>query len=205
MREGMELLNQLNPFAEAMLKTLNNVLLKPENPDYEYQVVFTGALAGYACHQVVKANKEGFMVVGTTNNKNYYFGSSLNGYLLEKQYSTLGMTNAVLKHLCPDKELPDINAIIRDVVSKIGSDDYKIAGIYEPVELYKAVKECWESIFPIAIKTSCEEPSEWAVLLALTMQKVLYLAIQNTNNAEKLYTVGLESAIYISKMDDDSL
>ncbi len=205
MKNGMELLNHLNPYAEAILKTLNNVLLNPQNPDYEYQVVFAGALAGYACHQVVRENHEPFIVIGTTNNKKFYLGNPLNAYVLENQYSVLGMMNAAFRHLCPDQKVPDVEPIITKVVSSLGNDDYKIAGAYNPVELYKAVKECWVSIFPIAVKTSCETPTEWSVLFALTMQKVLYLAIQNANQAEKFYTAGIESAIFISKMDDDSI
>jgi len=205
MKKGMELLTHLNPYAEAILKTLNNVLLKPENPDYEYQVVFAGALAGYACHQVVKENKEPFIVVGTTDNKKFYLGDSINAYVLENTYSVLGMMTSAFRHLCPDKEVPDVHPIITKVVSSIGKDDYRIGGTYDPVEIYKAVKECWVNIFPIVVPMSCEVPTEWSVLFALTMQKVLYLAIQNTNQAEKLYIDGIESAIFISKMDDDSI
>lgn len=205
MKSGMDLLNHLNPFAEAILKTLNNVILNSQKRDYEYQVAFAGALAGYACHQVVKANNEAFVVIGTNDNKKYYFGDNLNGYLLENEQSALRMMAAAFRYLCPDKELPDVNPIIHKVVSSIGSEEYKIAGAYDPVELYKAVQECWVNIFPIAFKNSCEVPAEWAVLMALTMQKVLYCAIQNTDNPEKLFSDGIESAIYISKMDEDSL
>nr|MDE7399253.1 hypothetical protein [Oscillospiraceae bacterium] len=83
-------------------------------------------------------------------------------------------------------------------------EHYRIWNIYQPKDVYCAIKDCWDGIYDNMTAVYCQSPQEWPVLFAIVLQNIMIIALEEIP-ASTLYRTALECAIYISKMDSDSI
>lgn len=76
-----------------MLKA--SFMTKDKRLDMTFPLIFAAGLAGHACIEAVKANKEELVCVTTADHRNYYYGDAINAYLLENKTSVYSFCNAV--------------------------------------------------------------------------------------------------------------
>ena len=197
-------LERLGNNASAIINMFKNVFNTPMGIDLKKTLLYASGLAGYACHQVVKINKEPYELVKTVDGKNFYMGDSVNKYLLGGRYSILSFCDGFFQSFGNGGICPDPVNIVRNTTSAIGNNDYKIWNEYLPQNVYIEINKCWNGIFNNMIAKYCESPEEWPVLFAIVLQKVMIMASKMVSPAE-LYRMSLECAVYISKMDNDSI
>ena len=77
--------------AGGIIEMLKHVFTTDKGLDITMPLLYAAGLAGYACHQAVKATKGSFVQVTTTDGKNYYFGDDVNKYLLENRTSVYSL------------------------------------------------------------------------------------------------------------------
>lgn len=160
------------------------------------------ALAGYACHQAVKANQEKFITTQTKDNREYYFGDDLNYYLLEGPFSVLVFIKGFYERKTNSQTSPDIQVQVQRAVSNIGNDLYKIWNQEFPELLYGRVKECWAGIYQNMTGRYCNTAAEWPVLFGIVLQNIMF---QSELEPEDTFYKALECALFISKMDEKSV
>ncbi len=171
-------------------------------PDKLERLKLASALAGYACHQAVKANGEKFVSVETEDGLEFYFGNAVNYYLLESNCSVLGfMKGFYINKAVEPKEL-DIDTPIKGSASNVGNSEYLIWGQHVPGILYDQTKECWDGIYQNMTSQYCNNPSEWPVLYGIVLQNIMF---QFEMDAEDTFFKALECALFISKMDEKSV
>lgn len=197
-------LERLSKNASAIINMFKSVFQTPNGLDVRRALLFASGLAGYACHQAVKASGEPFVVAETTERKKFYMGDALNQYLLEGKYSVLAFCNGFFDNFAKDEVRPDAIEIVKKAVSDIGNRNYKIWDIFPPDYVYTEIKNCWNGIYNNMTAAYCESPQEWPVLFAIVLQNIMVIASQVVPKAA-LYSLALECAIFISKMDDDSI
>lgn len=198
-------INRLSNKATAIISMFKSVFNTPEGFDIQKALIYASGLAGYACHQAVKANHETFVVIGgSSDNKKFYMGDDLNKYLLEDKHSVLAFCNGFFDNFAKGESRPDVLKIVKKEITEIYNDHYKIWNIFKPKDVYCAVKECWDGIYDNMTAVYCQNPQEWPVLFAIVLQNIMITALE-VIPASTLYTTALECAIYISKMDSDSI
>lgn len=197
-------IERLSKNASAIINMFKSVFNTPRGFDVRKALLYASGLAGYACHQTVKANHEPFVVAETTDHKKFYMGDAINKYLLEDQYSVLSFCNGFFDNFAKGETRPDAIEIIKKEVSVIGDKNYKIWDIYQPNDVYSEIKDCWDGIYHNMTAEYCQSPQEWPVLFAIVLQNIMIIASQAVP-APVLYSMALECAIYISKMDLDSI
>ena len=197
-------INRLSKSASAIINMFKSVFHTPNGLDIHKSLLYASGLAGYACHQAVKAGNENFVVVGTKDNKNFYMGDALNKYLLEDKYSVLAFCNGFFDHFAKGVTRPDAIEIVKKGVAVIGDNSYKIWNIYDPKNLYFEIKNCWDGSYDNMTAVYCESPQEWPVLFAIVLQNIMIIALEAAPPAA-LYNMVLECAVYVSKLDSDSI
>ena len=190
--------------ALAIVNMLKSIFNTSTGFDIQKSLLYASGLAGYACHQAVKAGNETFVVVETSDHKKFYMGDALNKYLLEDKYSVLAFCNGFFSNIAKGESRPDALEIVKKVIAVIGDKNYKIWNIYQPNEAYSEIKNCWDGIYDNMIAAYCQSPQEWPVLFAVVLQNIMLIAI-DTIPIATLYNMVLECAIYISKMDSDPI
>lgn len=197
-------IQQLSRNASAIIRMFQSVFNTPKGFDLRKALLYASGLAGYACHQAVKANHEPFIVAETADHRKFYMGDAVNQYLLEGNYSVLSFCNGFFDHFAKGESRPDVLEIVKKEVSVIGDPDYRIWDLYQPEEVYREIQNCWDGIYGNMTSVYCQSPQEWPVLFAIVLQNLMVNALQAVP-AAVLYSMALECAIYISKMDEDSL
>lgn len=162
-------------------------------------LIFTASIAGYACHQAVKAEKGTFAVVTDKNGKKYYFGDAVNKYLLEDNLSVVGFCRAVT-----GVSREEVLAIVSNAAAAVGDESYTLFG-YDPKHLYKKVDECWKTVYDRMIAKNCKSPSDWPVMFGIVLQNILNMSLKAGAPEDEAGRIAIECAVVISKMDDDSL
>lgn len=198
-------INRLSKNASAIINMFKSAFNTSMGFDVRKALLYASGLAGYACHQAVKANNEPFVVAKTSDHKKFYMGDALNKYLLEDQYSVLSFCNGFFDHFAKGEARPDAIEIVKKEVSVIGCNHYKIWNEYQPNDVYYEIKNCWDGIYNNMTAVYCQSPQEWPVLFAIVLQNIMLIALQAAVSAPVLYSMSLECAIYISKMDFDSI
>ncbi len=160
------------------------------------------ALAGYACHEAVKTNKERFITIQSKDNREYYFGDDLNYYLLEGPYSVLGFAGGYYEAKTGSVGTPDVKVLVENAIAAVGDEQYKIWNQEEPEQLYNRVKECWQGIYGNMTGKYCRNAAEWPILFGIVMQNIMFRA---EAEPEEVFNKAMESALFISKMDVKSL
>ncbi len=196
-------LNRLSHNASAIINMFKHVFNTPQGLDLQTALLYAAGLAGYACHQAVRTKQGRFVIAEMKNGKKYYMGDDLNHYLLEGQYSVLNFCNGYFDHFAKGTR-PDALASVKKAVTVLGDPDYRIWDRYPPAEVYAQVKNCWDGIYDNMTAVYCESPEEWPVLFAIVLQNIMVLGTQ-TVPADTLYTMALECALFLSKMDTESL
>lgn len=160
------------------------------------------ALVGFASHQAVLANGEEFTPVETPDGYIFYFGQAVNYYLLDSEFNLLRFLKGYYDSECKKPKNIDIKSIIMNGNASVGDSKYLIWGEYSPESVYVATKECWEGIYEFLTSRICKNPSEWPVLYAIVLQNILFnIGI----NPEEGFCKALECALYISKMEQNSV
>ena len=167
--------------------------------DATQALIFTASIAGYACHQAVKAEKGTFAVVTDKNGKKYYFGDAVNKYLLEDNLSVVGFCTAVT-----GVSQEEVLAIVAKAAAAVGDESYTLFG-YDLKDLYKKVDECWKAVHDRMIAKYCKSPSDWPVMFGIVLQNILNMSLKAGAPEDEAGRIAIECAVVISKMDDDSL
>lgn len=194
-----QVIERLKDGAGHIIEMFKSVFNTPRGMDGRRALTFTAALAGHACHQAVKAEHGTFAVVTTNDGRNFYFGDDLNKYLLENDTNVVGQFTAVsgVKH-------DAVLQIVKDCVLAVGKEQHTVCG-FDPDILYKEISECWDGIFENMTSKYCENPSEWPVLFGIVAQNILQMSIKGGAPKDEAGMVAIESAVYMSKMDFDSV
>lgn len=170
-------------------------------PDTFQRLIYVSALAGYACHMAVKANNESFVKVKTKNGLAYYFGDNVNYYLFGNKFSVVNLMRAYYENKTGNN-VPDINPYIKKMSEVVGDNTYLIGGKYNPEQIYKVSRDCWDGIYNNFTEKYCINPSEWPVLYAIILQNIM---LKSNLDANDTFYLALECTLFISKMDNDSL
>ena len=194
-----QVVKRLAGHAGNIVAMLKDVLKGPNGVDMVFPLLYAAGLAGYACHQAVKAEHGSFAVAETKDGKRFYFGDDVNHYLLEDQYSVWSFCKAV-SHNADEEML----AIVTNVVQTVGSDELNIWNM-TPDSVYTKIRECWDGIYTNMTERYCKKPSEWPILYGIVLQNVILQAIEAGAPAEEAGRMAMKCAIVISRMDDDSI
>lgn len=197
-------INQLSKSASAIINMFKSVFHTPKGLNIQGSLLYASGLAGYACHQAVKTSNETFVVVGTADHKKFYMGDALNKYLLEDKYSVLAFCNGFFDNYAKGETRPDAIEIVKKGAAVIGDNNYKIWNMLQPKDVYCEIKNCWDGIYDNMTAVYCQSPQEWPVLFAIVLQNIMVMALE-VIPAPDLYSMALECAVYVSKMDDDSI
>lgn len=193
-----QIVDRLCKDAGHVIDMFRSVFNTPAGLDARKALIFTSSVAGFACRQAVKANKETEMLVTTNDGRKFHFGDSVNKYLLESTFSTVGSVVAVT-----DLSVDDVQAIVKKCASAVGDDSYTLGG-YNPQLLYNETKDCWNGIFNNMTARYCKTPSEWPMLFGIVVQNIAQLALNAGAPKEDVGRLSIEVMIYMSKLDDDS-
>ncbi|MBO4390828.1 MAG: hypothetical protein J5825_08220 [Lachnospiraceae bacterium] len=196
-------LKELMEAAGAVIDLFRKVLIKDGKEDRNAMIVYACALAGYSCHQAVKAENGVFAVVSTKDDRRFFLGDDVNFYLLSNPYSVYSFLSGWFEKANRGRKAPDPTTVVAKCASSLGKEGYRVCDLYPPEKLYTAAKECWDGIYENVILHYCPEPEKWPVLFAIVLQNILL----NTTGGdqERLFNFCLEIILYVSKMDDDSL
>lgn len=176
-----------------------------------------GSLAGYSCQMLARINlgvlaKENKVtdvdlvhVVGTGDEKKFFYGDSINKPLAEDKYSIWSMAAGAAQHNgC--KELPDIHEIFKHVTSTIGSKQFGIPRVPDEQKAFDTpadiVLAFWPAMQPM-LKEFCDKPAEWPILFAAAIQEAIDMS-KNIIDPKIALIVVMESAIPMSKIDLDA-
>lgn len=179
----------------AMFKAYFNT---PRGVDATKALIFTSALAGYACHQAVIAEGGSFVEVTTKDDKKFYFGDDVNKYLLEGSLNVVGFCTAVT-----GVSLETVKKIVSDFAESVGDENYTICG-YNPKSLYEQVESCWDGIYENMTSQYCKSPSEWPVLIAIVVQNILVMSLNAGASKDEAGEIAIKCAVAVSKMGRDS-
>ena len=193
-----QIVKRLCSQAGHIIAMFRDVFNSPAGFDSRKAVIFTSSLAGFACHQAVKANREKVELVELRDGRKYYFGDSVNKYLLENSLSTVSLIAAVT-----DISTDEIREIVCKCANAVGDDRYTLGG-YKPQLIYNETKDCWNGIFDNMTAKYCKMPSEWPILFGIVAQNIAQMAIDGGVPKGKIGKLAAEVMIYVSKLDDDS-
>lgn len=194
-----EVVKRLAGNAGNIIAMLTDVLRGPNGLDMKFPLLYAAGLAGYACHQAVKAEHGTFAVAEMKNGKRFYFGDDVNHYLLEDQYSVWSFCQAVSHN-----KNEEMLAIVTHVVQSVGTDGLMIWNM-TPESVYQKIKECWDGIYTNMTDRYCKKPSEWPILYSIVLQNIILQAVEAGAPSEEAGRMAMECAIVISRMDDDSI
>lgn len=135
--------------ANSILNTFVQLLKDSKGVQVEKLLVVIGSITGYSCQYSLRQKYLGkyitdkntgqlrpvqemdiFVVVGTKDNKKYFFGDNLNNTIYGNNYSLVGFIGGALQRLGyknPEKDtkqLEDIKEIFSHVTSMVGSNNY---------------------------------------------------------------------------------
>lgn len=172
-----------------------------KNP--EERLMLAAGMAGYACHQAVKENKEPLIFTETKDGKKFFFGDAVNFYLLENPYSVLNLLSGYYKNKT-DKEVSssDIKKFVSQGINNIADKDFLLAKRFHPSDIYQMVFDCWHGIYDNMTSRYCKTADEWSVLYAIVLQNILN---HMDGKPEQLFNKAVECALYLSKMDYTSI
>ena len=191
-------IKRLSQNAGGIIEMLKAAFMTPNGVDIRMSLIYAAGLAGYACHQAVKAEHGSFVVATSKDGRNYYFGDDVNKYLVENKFSVLGSI-AVVAEMSED----DVTSIVKEFAESIGGDNTICD--FAPKDLYNRIKQCWDGIFENMTSRYCKSPSEWPILFSIVTQNILKKAIEIGAPKEQAGKIAAECAVALSKMDDDSI
>ncbi|MCR4646568.1 MAG: hypothetical protein K5695_14365 [Oscillospiraceae bacterium] len=190
--------------AGSIINMFNHVFSTEKGFDAQRGLLYASGLAGYACHQAVKATGGKFVVVETDAHKKFYMGDDVNKYLLEDKYSVLSFCNGFFEQAAKDAEAPAVVPLIRRAASVIGDKEYRIWNTFPPAFVYTEVRNCWDGIYDNMTAKYCESPEEYPVLFGIVLQNMMKIAAQ-VITPEEAFRLSMECALFVSKMDEDSI
>lgn len=176
----------------------------PFGLDNKKILMLSSGIAGYACHQAVMANKLPYNLVTATDGRKFYMGDSVNKYLLDGKYSVLSWCDGFFETAGKFFTKPDPMEVVKKEVNAVANKEYRIWDSESPVVTYKEVQACWEGIYDNMTAKYCNKPDEWPVLYGIVLQNIM-LEVSRIMTISDVYEKALECAIYISRMDEDSL
>ena len=192
-------LDRLAKGADRVAAMLMGTLQGPQGLDLKLPLLYVSGLAGYAGRQAVKTLGGQVAVISTKDGKKYYYGDTVNKYLLEDRLSVLAFVNAA----CNLKE-EQVAGIAVETTNSLGTDRLNIWNM-TPESVYTKIKDCWDGIFDTMTTRFCKDASEWPMLFGLATQMIIRKAIEAGAGAEEAGLMAMQCAYVISKMDDDSL
>jgi len=198
-------LKRISEGAGHIINMFTGVFKTPKGTDIKKALLFSSGIAGYACHNAVKKiNPNMFVQVKTKDGKNYYFGDAVNKYLAENKYSVLSFASGSFKGVKSTVAVPDPRPIFALIANNVGNADYKVWNEITPGNLYVQIKQCYEGIYDNMTKNYCKNVSEEPILFGIVLQNIMINAMTVAPHDE-VFKLAIESAVMVSKMDDDSL
>ncbi len=176
----------------------------PFGLDNKKILMLSAGMAGYACHQAVMANKLPYNLVTAADGRKFYMGDSVNKYLLDGKYSVLSWCDGFFETAGKFFAKPDPTEVVKKEVNAVENKEYRIWDSESPVVTYKEVRACWEGIYENMTARYCNKPDEWPVLYGIVLQNIM-LEVSRIMTISDVYEKALECAIYISRMDEDSI
>ncbi len=196
--------------AKDVSRRLLNAMKTDKGVHVESLLCALGALAGYACQENLRAQAKEknvaeaavFTIVKTKDGQQYFFGGPLNSVLAESPLSIWSLSVAAARRAgC--KELPDIEEIFKHVSETLGSPSFGIprtsTGNQAGDTPINYLKSLWPVVFPI-VKQYCQKPSEWPLLLGLSIQDAVETG-KTVIAPDTALKIVMESAIPMSKVD----
>lgn len=166
--------------AKEIVQWLFAVMKNEKGVHIESLLAVLGALAGYSCQASVRARqgRAAFVVADGADGKKYFFGDALNKPLAEDKYSVWGLAaGAAQKNGC--ETLPDLAGIFKHSAESVGGKAFGIPRLpanHQPGDTpINFLKVLWPKALPI-LEDFCAGPSEWPILLGLSIQDVIFQA-----------------------------
>ncbi len=204
------------PMASARMgakEVSQRLLARMENQQgihFESLLCSLGALSGYACQAYLRAQavargmreNSAFLVVDTSDGKQFFFGDPLNKTLVNSQYSLWSLAATAARQVGAE-EFPDMNELFEHTASVLGSKQF---GIPRIAEQHRAkdlplnyLKDLWPELLPV-VKSFCPAPANWPIVFGMATQEAIIRSKDLVEPALALKIV-LESAIPMSKVD----
>lgn len=191
-------LEQIKDRAGCMVQMFDDKIADPQK-----RLALVAALAGYACHKaVMKETDMTLVMVELKDGRTFYYGDDLNFFLLENKYSVYSFIKGYLDVAMGRPADLDVKRIVAEQTETLGKLDKKLCDVYFPDGLYREMKECWDGIFENMTAKICTSSRQWPVLFSVVLQVVMR---HMEGDPVKKSVQALQTAIYISKMDEKSL
>lgn len=171
------------------------------------RLMLAAGMAGFACHQAVKANHEPFVELGTKDGMKFYYGDAVNFYLLENPFCVWNFLVGCYQHMTGKQDGKEeisqkVHALVKQGVENIANKDFMFQNRFHPTDVYLMVQDCWGGIYQNMTGVYCKSADEWSVLFAIVLQNIL---LHMEGDPEQLLDAAMECVLYVSKMDADSL
>jgi hypothetical protein len=190
--------------AKEIVQWLLVVMKNEKGVHIESLLAVLGALAGYSCQASVRARqgRAAFIVADGADGKKYFFGDALNKPLAEDKYSVWGLAaGAAQKNGC--ESLPDLNAIFKHTAESVGGKAFGIPRLpanHQPGDApVNYLKVLWPKTLT-TLEEFCAGPSEWPILLGLSIQEAIFQA-KSAIDPRLALEIVMECAIPMSKVD----
>lgn len=220
---------RLEMSANSILNTFVHLLKDSKGVQVEKLLVVIGAIAGYSCQYSLREKYLGkyitdkptgklkqvqemdiFVVVGTKDNKKYFFGNTLNNTIYGNNYSLVGFIGGALTRLGyknlekNSQHLEDIKEIFSYVTSIVGSSNYGIIRIPTNADIGGSAIDYLNEYWKLALALSKQfyPLEDMYILWGVVCQQVIMFckdvkSIPPTSSAKII----LESAITTSKWE----
>ena len=167
------------------------------------RLMLAAGMAGFACHQAVKANHEPFVELGTKDGMKFYYGDAVNFYLLENPFCVWNFLVGCYQHMTGKQDVKEeisqkVHALVKQGVENIANKDFMFQNRFHPTDVYLTVQDCWGGIYQNMTGVYCKSADEWSVLFAIVLQNVL---MHMEGDPEQLLDAAMEYVLYVSKMD----
>jgi len=177
-----------------------------------------GAFSGFGVQMAIRealikpgkmSEEKAFVVFGTTDGKNYYFGDLLNEGLYGSPNSKISVWSLIggAAHTAGAKQLPDFREMASHNVKVLGTKAFGVPRIpeaFQPRETsYDVLRSSWKAMYELLVEYGVQ-PQFWGWTFALAAQ---YLMLRNSKSFDPAIaaTIAMEAAISMSKVDPRNL
>ena len=167
------------------------------------KIAFLSGMVGYSCQALVHEKKENYLLISTSNKKQYITGDSLNYYLFDAENSLYNYVMGDFIQRFSFFEIPKIQPLIARVAGNLGNEEYLIQHIFNPEKIFdfELYRSTWNKFYNTLTKY-CKKPEDWPMIFNLALCHYLdktYQEFGKTSYFFFLY-IALENAIYVSRI-----
>ncbi|MCW5770439.1 MAG: hypothetical protein KIT16_02295 [Rhodospirillaceae bacterium] len=208
-------------------ETLLKLLADHRGVHAETAMAAIGAITGHAAIHAVwetmtvtgRTPPLGLYEVKTTTGETYYFGDSLNAYLVQQDAETLPLwaflAAGAVEAGVPAAELPDAREMFAYAAGAVGSGNFGVLRVAEANRPRRSPRECLDAFWPVAksILSSDRFPGaqgrrvavqHWPIVAGIVAKQLLVMS-KSVLDPRIAFRLCMEAAIFMSKIDPRSV